>query len=109
MDGVAASELTSLVPQALAGSHVHRGLVGPFLHFLLRQGIVAVSYCLSTAKQMVLSFSSSSLTKSPQVTGLRLAFKVFSPHAVEAAVRSLSGLLHGGVADAVVSHQALFS
>lgn len=30
MDGVAASELTSLVPQALAGSHVHRGLVGPF-------------------------------------------------------------------------------
>lgn len=30
MDGVAASELTILVPQALAGSHVHRGLVGPF-------------------------------------------------------------------------------
>lgn len=27
VDGVAASELTSLVPQALAGSHVHRGLV----------------------------------------------------------------------------------
>ncbi|KAI7845937.1 hypothetical protein COHA_000483 [Chlorella ohadii] len=69
VDGVAASELTSLVPQVLAGSHVHRGLVA----------------------------------------GLRLAFKAFPPHAVEAAVRSLSSLLHGGVADAAVSHQALFS
>lgn len=66
MDGVVASELTSVVPPALAGPTLQRGLAA----------------------------------------SLRLAARLLPATTLEAAVRSVSGWVHG-VADAAVSAQTL--
>lgn len=66
VDGVVASELTSLVPPSLAGPAFQRGLAA----------------------------------------ALRLAFTALPAHLVEAAVKGVSGWMHGGVVDAAVSYQA---